>query len=123
MIYDLRFTIGKYSKFILTFLIVNCSLLIANSLKAQSTFSLQQAVDYAFKNSSTVKNALLDEKITDYKVKEFRGIGLPQIKGSAQVVDNFAKQTFVFPTQNGPQIIQVGSVFATQAGLSGSWLV
>ncbi|MEY4877178.1 MAG: hypothetical protein RL708_2327 [Bacteroidota bacterium] len=123
MIYNSRFTIGKYSNFILAFLIVNCSLLIANSLKAQSTFSLQQAVDYAFKNSSTVKNALLDEKITDYKVKEFRGIGLPQIKGSAQVVDNFAKQTFVFPTQNGPQIIQVGSVFATQAGLSGSWLI
>ena len=107
----------------IVFLIAICNLQFTISAQAQSTFSLQQAVDYAMKNSSTIKNAKLDEQITQYKIKEFRGIGLPQIKGSAQIVDNFAKQTFVFPTANGPQVIQVGSVFATQAGLSGSWLL
>jgi outer membrane protein TolC len=106
-----------------TAVILFCNLQLGITAKAQSSFTLQQAIDYAFKNSSTVKNAVLDEKITEGKVKEFRGIGLPQIKGSAQSVDNFAKQTFVFPTQNGPQIIQVGSTYSTQAGVSGSWLV
>lgn len=45
--------------------------------------SLQQCVDYALKNSTSVKNATLDEEIAAAKVREVRGIGLPQITGSA----------------------------------------
>ena len=82
---------SKFLKPLIVILIAICNLQFAISAQAQSAFSLQQAIDYAMKNSSTIKNAILDEKITDAKVKEFRGIGLPQIKAQGQYLDNFQK--------------------------------
>ncbi|MEN9523516.1 MAG: hypothetical protein RL065_1893, partial [Bacteroidota bacterium] len=45
------------------------------------------------------KNAVLDEKITEGKVKEFRGIGLPQVKAQAGITDNVIKQKFIFDSK------------------------
>jgi outer membrane protein len=52
------------------------------SQPAQS-FTLDQCIEYALENSSDIKNAVIDQKIAEAKVKETRGIGLPQISGSA----------------------------------------
>jgi outer membrane protein len=43
------------------------------------TFTLDQCVNYALENNISLKNSAVDEKIADGKVKETRGIGLPQI--------------------------------------------
>ncbi len=127
MNYELRIKNGYKSVFIAVLAIINCSLLITNSAKAQSTFSLQQAIDYAMKNSSTIKNAILDEKITDAKVKEFIGLGLPQITGTANTMDNYLKPLFVIPANSfgnpTTEYLRVGQTYSTQAGLAANWLL
>lgn len=59
--------------------------------------SLQQCVDYALKNSTSVKNATLDEEIAAAKVREVRGIGLPQITGSAGLQHYFKLRNSYLP--------------------------
>ncbi len=54
----------------------------------QNTFTLEECIQYALENSPTVKNASIDEDIADARVKETRGIGLPQIDGSVALQHN-----------------------------------
>jgi outer membrane protein len=51
-------------------------------------FSLEQCIQYALDNSIHIKNAVLDEKIADARVKETRGVGLPQVNGSVSLQHN-----------------------------------
>ncbi len=51
-------------------------------------FTLEQCIQYALENSPTVKNAAIGEQIADARVKETRGIGLPQIDGSVALQHN-----------------------------------
>ena len=125
MNYELRIKNGYKSVFIAVLAIINCSLLITASAQAQSTFSLQQAIDYAYQHTSSTQNALLDEKITVAKVKEFTGTGLPQVKANAdlkyfpQIPTTVA---FNFP-RPGPNALQFGTNYNTDIGASASWLV
>jgi outer membrane protein len=59
-----------------------------------SSFTLDQAIQYALENSTTTKNAKIDQQIADAKVKETVGIGLPQIDGKVQLVHNQKLQRF-----------------------------
>lgn len=73
------------------YLFVLTMFVFANSSQAQQTtssFTLEQAIAYALENSVSTKNAILDERIADAKVKETIGIGLPQIDGSVQLMHN-----------------------------------
>jgi len=65
-------------------------LLLAFYTQAQglTTFSLEEARQYALENSPLYKNAIIDERIATAKVKETVGIGLPQINGSVQLNHN-----------------------------------
>jgi outer membrane protein TolC len=67
------------------------------------SFTLEQCVQYALDNSINVKNAAIDEKIADGRVKETRGIGLPQIDGKVQLLHNEQLQRFFnsFEVANG----------------------
>ena len=56
---------------------------IAQQNSSSSAFSLKEAQDYAVKNSIQSKNAQLDYELAKAKKNEIRGIGLPQINGSA----------------------------------------
>jgi outer membrane protein len=51
-------------------------------------FTLDESTAYALENSVDVNNASLDEKIAVARVRETRGIGLPQVNGSVSVVHN-----------------------------------
>lgn len=53
-----------------------------------SSFTLDQCIQYALENSLNVKNALVDQEIARARVKETRGIGLPQIEGTVGVQHN-----------------------------------
>lgn len=52
------------------------------------TFTLEECIQYALENNTLVKNAQLDERIADGRVKETRGIGLPQIDASVGLTHN-----------------------------------
>jgi outer membrane protein len=51
-------------------------------------FTLEQCISYALENSINVKNAVIDEKIADARVKETRGIGLPQVDATVGLQHN-----------------------------------
>ena len=68
------------------------------SARAQDThsFSVQQAVDYALKNSAQVKNALLDVQLQEQTNREITSAAYPQLNGSigATYNPNIATQSF-----------------------------
>jgi outer membrane protein len=65
---------------------------------ATHSFSLQDCVNYAYEHQDTVKNANLDIKSAEYKVKETTGIGLPQISGVASFQDYLKTPSVIFPS-------------------------
>ena len=70
------------------------SLLVPLWVNAQTTdvpsgsFTLEQSITYALENAINIQNSLIDERISDAKVKETRGIGLPQVNGSVSLMHN-----------------------------------
>lgn len=65
-------------------------LLIAFTGYAQEIpkFSLEQCISYALEHANEIRNARIDEEIAAARVKETRGIGLPQIDGSVSLQHN-----------------------------------
>lgn len=51
-------------------------------------FTLEQCIQYALDNSITIKNATIGEAIAEAKVKETRGIGLPQVDATVGIQHN-----------------------------------
>jgi outer membrane protein TolC len=102
------------------------------SLSAQSTagytFTLPQAIDYAFKNQAAVLNAQLDEQIAKNTVKQTTGIGLPQVSGSFSFQDFLKLPTSLLPGdffgQPGTQVpVQFGVKYQSALGLEASQLL
>jgi outer membrane protein TolC len=94
-----------------------------------SSFSLQQAIDYALKNSPNYLNAQLDLKNAEYRKKEITGTGLPQINGSIDLKDYLAIPTSLLPAQifggrAGDFLpVKFGTKFNATAGFSASQLI
>ena len=63
------------------------------------SYSLADCINYAYIHQDSVKNAALDVKSAEYKVKETIGSGLPQVNGSVSFQD-FLKP----PATVGPNI-------------------
>jgi outer membrane protein len=72
---------------------------------AGQSFTLQQAMEYAIKNSPSVKNANTDYEIAKATKNQIRGIGLPQISFSsdyrwnqrnlfASIIENTTKESY-----------------------------
>lgn len=74
-------------------------LLLAASLSttAQSSFTLQEAVDYALRNNVKAKNANIDEKIAQAKVREITTIGFPKVNASYGINNNYIIQRAIIP--------------------------
>ncbi len=103
-----------------------------------TAFSLQQAQDYAVKNSPLVKNAQVDIKIYQQKVKEITAIGLPQINAEgtfnhflnipttvvpASAFSPGAPADLLVPVQFGTKFQTSAGVTLTQLIFDGSYLV
>ncbi len=118
------------------------ALILPPALLSQTprAFSLKQAQDYAFDNNFDLKNAQLDIQIAAKEVKKNTAIGLPQISGGIDYMDNFNLPTTVIPnflayldtTGNSPKYLELqfgvrynlsASVNATQLVYSGQYLV
>ncbi len=76
-------------------------LMLLGWAKAQTpqsnAFSLQQAIDYALKNSPNALNAEQDKLAAKYKKREFQGIGLPQASASFDLKDFIEIPTSLIP--------------------------
>ncbi len=113
-----------------------------SSAQTDSSYTLQQCIDYALKNSSNIQNADLDIIIAKARVGEYRSLGLPQVNGQLQIVDNPMLQRmflrnggfYTNPTFPIGQTIAVPNLFqqrtsgdanatATQLIFSGSYFV
>ena len=95
--------LGKYCLFMLSLLTIN-QVVIAQKV---NSFSLQQAVEYAKKNSVQVKNALLDILIQKQTNRDITSIALPQINGSMSVTRNLDIPVQVIPNFISPATYQV----------------
>jgi outer membrane protein TolC len=98
---------------------------------AQTSYSLQQAIDYAIKNNISVKNADLDVKSATARIGETRAIGLPQISGSASITDYLDVPTSFLPTilfdRNAPAgsftPVKFSQQFSGSASISASQMI
>jgi outer membrane protein len=74
------------------FLLIVAVLVLAFDAGAQTqtggSFNLEKCIEYALQNNVTLQNAVIDEKIADGRVKETRGIGLPQVDASLSLLHN-----------------------------------
>lgn len=64
----------------------------APASSAPMALSLQQAIDYAIQNKSTLQSQRLNERIASAQVKEVMASAFPQINASGGVTDNFKLQ-------------------------------
>ncbi|OYU97226.1 MAG: hypothetical protein CFE21_02740 [Bacteroidetes bacterium B1(2017)] len=89
---------------LLSLMVLLSQLGFAQQNQAQS-FSLKEAVDYAKKYNYTLKNNKLDVISSQKKVNEIFALGLPQINGSANLINNtqIAQQVipnFLYPAMS-----------------------
>lgn len=77
-------------------------LLLAASLSAtaQTSFTLSEAVDYALRNNVNAKNANIDEKIAQAKVREITTIGFPKVNASYGINNNYIIQKVIIPANS-----------------------
>ena len=95
-----------------------------------TSFTLQEAIDYAIENNRTAKNAARDIEAAKKQKWETIASGLPQINGSIQY-QNFIKQQFDQPVDFGEDgFIDFGAPHSVTAGATlsqqifdGSYLV
>ena len=101
------------------------------SVSAQQTFSLKEAVDYGLRNSVNVKNAQVDITSAEYRIKEIKAAGLPQINGQFQYTSNIIVPTSLIAAKNfNPQAAEgevvkfkFGVPWAGQAGIGVNQLI
>ena len=84
--------------------------------------SLQEAVKFALANNENIKKASLDEKSAEFKIKETKGSGLPQVNGTGQLNTFPALATQLLPGelagQPGTLIpVQFGTKYNVSGGL------
>lgn len=85
-------------------------------------FSLQEAIEYAQRNQSSIQNAKIDEEIAANTVKQTVGIGLPQVSGNLNFNDFLKVPTNLLPGeffgQPGTQVpVQFGVKYQSSFGL------
>lgn len=71
--------------------------LSAATLWAQQPLSLEQSVQFALQNSPQIQKAVLESRKSDYQVKEYLAIGLPQVSASTGLTYNIKLPTQLIP--------------------------
>lgn len=81
--------------------LLTCFILLLAQSKGQNTnsFSVQQSVDYAMKNSVQVRNALIDIQIQKQTNKEIASAAYPQLNGTLSVNDYLSIPTSLIPAE------------------------
>ncbi len=91
-------------------------------LTAQNSYTIKQCLDYALQNNLNIKNAALDERITDSKTKEQHARLLPQVDANVDYMHNFNVQKIILENGVIPAFsstrIPIGAVEAFQLQLN-----
>lgn len=103
----------------------------ASFVNAQSEFTIEEAVNYAIKNHSNVKNALVGKQDAELQIKEIKVAGLPQINGQFSFTYNAIVPTQLLAASNfDPQAAEgdvvkfkFGVPWGGQAGLGLNQLI
>jgi outer membrane protein len=106
-------------------------LFIFSGLSAQDkkSFTLQESIDFAVKNSPNHLNAELDRRNSVYRKNEIAGIGFPQINGSIDLKDYIEIPTSLIPGEffGAPPgtflPVRFGTKYNSTAGISASQLI
>ena len=106
----------KSSKLIMALFALILSIGVSQAQTVQAPLNLKDALNYAIKNSETVRKARLDIEGGRYKTQEVRSAALPQVTGTGTFTDQIVKQQLFF---NG-QVIPIGTTYnaSAQAQLS-----
>ncbi len=67
-----------------TFIVITFFGSIQLKSQAIEEFNLKQTIAFALENSISIQQAILDQKQSDYYVKEVKGAGLPQVSANGQ---------------------------------------
>lgn len=95
-------------------------LLVSNFLFSQQNYTLREAVDYAIKNHVTIKNAQIDILNAEARVREIKGIGLPQVNGNFNYSNNLIIQKVFIPAKTFDPTAPEGAVIAAEFGVANS---
>ena len=85
--------------------------------EAQSSFSIDEAVDYALKNHPTVKNSMVGMQDAELQIKEIKYSGLPQINGQFSYTYNAIVPTQLVDAKNFNPEAQEGEVVKFKFGV------
>ncbi|MBC7382774.1 MAG: TolC family protein [Bacteroidia bacterium] len=100
---------------------------LVQTTKAQQetpkSFTLKEAVEFAKKNNYALLNSRLDMLSSQKKVNEILAIGLPQINGSANIIDNLQINSNVIVFNGQPSIIKFGTPYSSNITLSANQLL
>lgn len=112
----------KYKYLTLIFCLFTAFNAKAQLVDTVAHFSLQEAIEYAQRNQSSIQNAKIDEEIAANTVKQTIGIGLPQLNGNLNFNDYLKVPTNLLPGeffgQPGTQIpVQFGVKYQSSFGL------
>lgn len=89
------------------FLVLAIGMLFPLRPKAQQSFSLSEAINYAKANNQSLKAAALNKLDADASVKEFRSIGMPKVSAGANYQYFFAIPAQPLPDFITPSIYEV----------------
>jgi outer membrane protein TolC len=103
----------KTKLLLLTFIVT----LIATNARAQSAFSIDEAVDYAIKNHSSVKNSLVGMQDAELQIKEIKYAGMPQINGQFSYTYNAIVPTSVLPANTFNPEAPAGEIAKVRFGV------
>ncbi len=95
-------------------------LITSQFVKAQQSYSLREAVDYAVKNHTSIKNAQIDILTAEARVSELKGIGLPQVSGNIGYTNNLIIQKVFIPAKTFDPTAKEGDVIAAEFGVANS---
>ena len=95
-------------------------LITSQFVKAQQSYSLREAVDYAVKNHTSIKNAQIDILTAEARVSELKGIGLPQVSGNIGYTNNVIIPKVFIPAKTFDPTASEGDVIAAEFGVANS---
>ena len=98
---------------------VGFSFFISFGSLAQS-FSLKEAIDYAIIHHVQVKNSQIDLQNAGAKINEIKAIGLPQVNGGVQFVNNLILQRVFIPAKIFNPAAAEGELIAAKFGVENS---
>jgi len=106
----------KLKSSLLTFSILLTSVVA----RAQQSYTLKEAIDYAVKNHSNVKTAQLDVLNASAKVNEIKAMGLPQVNANIGYTNNLIIQRVFIPAKTFDPNAKDGDVVAAEFGVRNS---